>query len=124
MTRSQLRLRSPRLRFLTLPDDPDAAFRVRAAADHAALLRLGKTARRPTERSLIRLEEIAHGLAGTGGVFGFPKVSTIAAKLERLAARCRRLNAAAFGPDQAAKLAAMIDALVAQLEQVQQPDTK
>jgi CheY-like chemotaxis protein len=32
--------------------------------------------------ALARIKEIAHGLAGSGGIFGFPEVSLAAAKLE------------------------------------------
>jgi chemotaxis protein histidine kinase CheA len=114
------------LRFLELPDDPDAAFRVRAAADRTELTRLAQSlhGRNTISRDddvLATLEELAHGLAGTGGVFGFPGVSTAAEKLERLAERQMRAKAAPLTPQQVTRLASSAAALIEQLNRVPPP---
>jgi chemotaxis protein histidine kinase CheA len=108
-----------RLSLLTLPEDPEEAFRIRAKADRARLLRLRRrvdsTDTRPaSDGALAAVEELAHGLAGCGGVFGFPGISTAAAQLERLVERHRR-SKAAFTAQQRAQLAKRIDTLIDRL---------
>jgi HPt (histidine-containing phosphotransfer) domain-containing protein len=71
--------------------DPLAAARAiflqRVSADANALFQswssLAKERTLPT--ALVRIRDIAHGLAGAGLVFGFPEISTTAARLEEAA---------------------------------------
>jgi len=61
---------------------------------------------------------LAHALAGAGAMFGFPSVSTAAARVERLAERWRLDPPETFTPRRAALLAKAIDALVEALRAV------
>jgi HPt (histidine-containing phosphotransfer) domain-containing protein len=105
---------TPRLLALKLPDDPEAAFRVRMAADRAELQRLMK--RRPGVTTFAALEELAHGLAGSAGVFGYHEIGEVAALLERLAERYRRLRPATLSPRRKALLVNATTALLAALD--------
>ncbi len=74
-------------------DDPDAAFAARAARDRARIARLAARVNHAGSgfaRPMTEIEDLAHALAGAGGVFGFDAVSGTAARVERLAERWRR----------------------------------
>jgi len=84
-----------RARQLSLPADPEAAFRARMQRDRQRLIELSATLRRPTAWTraagrLAAIEHLAHGLAGAGGVFGFADLGEDAARLERLLERWRK----------------------------------
>lgn len=64
-------------------------FRRRCAEERLELRELMRSG--PTEGS--RLKEIAHGLAGGGGTFGFPEVSVAARRLGRALAAGRPARA-------------------------------
>ena len=68
------------------------------------------------------LESLAHALAGAGGMFGFPTVSSSAAKVERLAERWRLDPPETFTPRRIAHLVKTTDTLVAALMAVDEPD--
>lgn len=106
-----------------LAADPEAAFRARAARDRQRLLRLAAALRQPVpwHRAAARLEEIerlAHGLAGAGGVFGFPAVSDDAVRLERLVERWRLEPPAEISRPRLAVFARRLAALLASLADV------
>jgi HPt (histidine-containing phosphotransfer) domain-containing protein len=70
------------------------AFRVRASRDRRKIMLVEALLRKSVEwprifEFLTTLEDVAHGLAGAGGVFGFSAVSKTAAKVERQAERWR-----------------------------------
>jgi HPt (histidine-containing phosphotransfer) domain-containing protein len=111
------------VRLLDLPDDPQAAFRVRAVADRGELLKLTQTIRAGipparTKHCLAAIEDIAHGLAGASGVFGFPDMGTVAARLERLAERYARLAPTPLDRRRIARLIAAAETLIEQLSGV------
>ncbi len=107
------RRRPARLLALKLPEDPEAAFRIRLAADRAELVRL--MARPRTARTLADLEELAHGLAGSAGVFGHDRVGDAAARLERLAERYRLQKPGSRSQRQKSLLAGAAASLLAAL---------
>jgi diguanylate cyclase (GGDEF)-like protein len=63
-----------------------------------------------SERGLAELHRGAHGLAGSGGTFGYPHVSAIARSLERLAAAALRTGRGLSEAEREA-VAALLDAL-------------
>lgn len=68
------------------------------------------------------LEELAHALAGAGGMFGFFPVSAAAAKVERLAERWRLGLSKRFTVRRAALLAKATSSLIAALRAVNEPE--
>jgi len=68
------------------------------------------------------LEELAHALAGAGGMFGFFPVSAAAAKVERLAERWRLDPPTTFTARRVTLLAKATDSLVDALRAVNQPE--
>jgi HPt (histidine-containing phosphotransfer) domain-containing protein len=66
-------------------DELDAvrgAFVRRVNQDADALLQYWSAEEPNSPALLSRIKHIAHGLAGAGGIFGFPQISSAAAKLE------------------------------------------
>jgi len=63
-----------------------------------------------SERGLAQLHHAAHGLAGSGGTFGYPHVSATARSLERMAAAALQAGRALSGPEREAATA-LIDVL-------------
>lgn len=120
MTRGGNRSGARRAQPTPLPADPDAAFRQRAARDRARLSRLAERVRHQGARprmakSLAEIEELAHGLAGAGGVFGYPSLSAAAARLERLTERWRQARLPALSPRRKSLLAGAIRSLIGEL---------
>jgi len=68
------------------------------------------------------LEGLAHALAGAGAMFGFPFVSTAAARVERLAERWRLDPPETFTPRRVALLAKATDSLIDALRVVNDPE--
>jgi CheY-like chemotaxis protein len=74
--------------YVPLPDDPleelRGAFLLRARKDATALAGLRMALRGSTDApaTLSGIKQIAHGLAGAGGIFGFAEISDTAAALE------------------------------------------
>jgi CheY-like chemotaxis protein len=74
--------------YVPLPDDPlddlRIAFRQRTGKDVAVLTGLRAALQDSTDAlaTLVGIRQIAHGLAGAGGIFGFAEISDAAAKLE------------------------------------------
>jgi HPt (histidine-containing phosphotransfer) domain-containing protein len=103
------------------PVDPIAEFLTRAARDRARIAELARLLRDagPWPRVAAahgELEKLAHGLAGSGGTFGFPSVSDTAERVERLAERRRLRPPARYTQRQAARLAGHVGALLAALD--------
>lgn len=77
-------------------DEVQRRFRERAARDRERLAALWRTLAESREDSAAdprwrEIEDIAHGLYGAGGTFGYPAISRAAATLERhVAAQPRR----------------------------------
>jgi len=91
------------VRGMRLTADPAGAFRARARRDRARILllaeRLGGLADwDAVAHPLAELEQIAHGLAGAGGVFGHDAVSEAALRVERLAERWRTTAPSTLSP--------------------------
>jgi HPt (histidine-containing phosphotransfer) domain-containing protein len=104
-----------------LPTDAALAFRERAKSDRARLLRLAGQVRDPIAwprlaRPLAAIEDLAHGLAGTGGVFGFPALSVAAARVERMAERWRLTSPATLSARRKASLKVAIERLLSELD--------
>lgn len=112
-------MRTTRLLSLKLPDDPEAAFRVRLAADRTELVRLLRGPR--NARTLAALEDLAHGLAGSAGVFDFAQLGEAAARLERMAERYRLLRPATLSPRRKTLLMGSAAALLAELTAALRP---
>ena len=103
--------------------DPDEAFRRRALQDRERIValacRLEKSAAwSRVANPLQALEEVAHGLAGAGGTFGFPQVSEAAARVERLAEKWRMNPPDTFTSRRAGMLARAIASLETMLRAV------
>lgn len=113
---------------MRLSGDPDAAFRRRVRRDRARILRLTERLERlqawsRVARPLAELEQIAHGLAGAGGVFGHAAVSLAAARVERLAERWRVALPATLSPRRKSLLAEAVRDLLARLSATIAKDT-
>lgn len=120
MTRDGKRPGARRAQPRPLPADPDAAFRQRAASDRARLSRLAERVRHQQAaprfaKSLAEIEELAHGLAGAGGVFGYPSLSAAAARVERLTERWRQARLPALSPRRQSLLAKTLQSLIGEL---------
>jgi hypothetical protein len=103
-----------------LAADPAGAFRARARRDRARILLLAERLRGPADwammmQPLAELQQIAHGLAGAGGVFGHGAVSETALRVERLAERWQRPAAAMPSPRRKSRLVQAVRALAASL---------
>ena len=103
--------------------DPDLVFRARAVRDRGRILRLAARLGKPIAWSVVakpvaQLEEVAHGLAGSAGMFGFAAMGDAAARLERLAERWRLAPPDAFTARRVAILARTIAPLIAELSLV------
>jgi HPt (histidine-containing phosphotransfer) domain-containing protein len=121
MTRASARPAADRPQPLQLADDPVPAFRQRAHRDHGRVVRLAARLRNLSvwshiARPLAELEDIAHGLAGASGVFGYPALGEAAAKVERLAERWRLEAPATLSPRRRVLLANATRSLIAGLE--------
>jgi len=107
--------------------DPLQAFRRRAGRDRRqierALAQLDATVDWPRVAALLTLlENIAHGLAGAGGVFGFSAVSNVASKVERQVERWRIDSKMELSPRRRNALAKSVGLLVAALSAVDRED--
>jgi HPt (histidine-containing phosphotransfer) domain-containing protein len=114
-------------RRLGTSQDPERAFRLRAARDCSRIVRLAQRLRQSADwrrvaKPLRALEELAHALAGAGGMFGFLPVSAAAAKVERLAERWRLDPPKTFTTWRIALLAKATGALVDALQAVNEPE--
>lgn len=113
------RPRSPR-RATRTSTDPIQAFRHRADRDRReierALAQLDATVGGPPIAELLaEIEDVAHGLAGAGGVFGFSAVSKAALKVERQLERWRLDLQRQLTSNKRAALSRSIGSLVAAL---------
>jgi HPt (histidine-containing phosphotransfer) domain-containing protein len=103
----------------TLPD-PMLAYRDRAIRDRNSIARLmAQIAESPWVRlapPLNELEALAHGLAGTGGTFGFPALSDTAARVERLLERWRGAPPATLSRRRTAHLRRLVERMSAELD--------
>jgi HPt (histidine-containing phosphotransfer) domain-containing protein len=112
-----------RARQNSLAVDPHAAFCARMRRDRRKLIELSSPLRGPMRwaRAAARvaaIEQLAHGLAGAAGVFGFAALGEDAARLERQLERWRlhppavisRQRRAAFARNLAPLLARLRDA--------------
>jgi hypothetical protein len=103
-----------------LAADPAGAFRARARRDRMQILRLAERLGALAEwamvaRPLAELEQIAHGLAGAGGVFGHTAVSEAALRVERLAERWRAAAPPTLSPRRKSLLVRSVRVLAASL---------
>lgn len=103
--------------------DPVLDFRRRAARDRDRIARLAATLRAESDWDLVagthsELEDLAHGLAGTGGTFGFPSLSVAAARVERLTERRRLRPPSRCTRRQIGLLAEMLESLIAELDAI------
>jgi CheY-like chemotaxis protein len=102
--------------YVQLPADPfdelRGAFlqRVKRDATVLASLRLALQESSNTPATLSGIKHTAHGLAGSGGIFGFVEISDAAAALEEEVVKV--LN----GPGSAGGIASALDCLMSQLE--------
>ena len=104
-------------------EDPDEAFRRRALRDRERIVALARRLEKSAAWSRVAkplqaLEEVAHGLAGAGGTFGFLQVSEAAARVERLAERWRMNPPDTFTSRRAGSLARTIASLEKLLQAV------
>jgi chemotaxis protein histidine kinase CheA len=107
------------------PSDLVQAFRARALRDERRILRIEALLRASTDRTqvselLVSLEDIAHGLAGAGGVFGFDSVSEAALRVELQVERWRH-GEMEWTPRRRTLLTRTVGALVAALRGARQP---
>lgn len=107
--------------------DPLRAFLARAARDRERIAELADGLQIERDWSHVAaphmaLEDLAHGLAGTGGTFGFPSLSAAAARLERLMERRRLRPPARYTRKQIDYLAPRLAALIAELDAIARPD--
>lgn len=107
-----------RTRRRSLAQDPQAAFRARMRRDRRTLIELSSPLRGPMRwtRAAARLaaiEQLAHGLAGASGVFGFAALGQDAARLERLLERWRLRPPEEISPP---RIAALLRRLIPVLE--------
>jgi len=112
--------RGGRVRRRRLAVDPDAAFRARMRRDRHKLIELSSALRcpMPWTRAAARLaaiEQLAHGLAGASGVFGFAALGEDAARLERLVERWRIRPPAEISMHRVAALVRRLDPVLARL---------
>jgi len=103
--------------------DPVRAFQARAKRNLRRIVKAqGQLCKsddwRRISELLAVLEEIAHGLSGAGGVFGFSAVSETAAKLERQAERWRLDPNQILTSRRRAALAKSVGSLVAALRTI------
>ncbi len=103
--------------------DPVLEFRLRAARDRDRIARLAGMLRAESDWHLVAgthsaLEDLAHGLSGTGGTFGFPALSVAAARVERLTEGRRLRPPSRYTRKQIALLADMLESLIAELDAI------
>ena len=101
---------------------PEQAFAARARRDRNEIEALWQTLAGPAGEQVVqarlqRLEDLAHGLYGAGGTFGFDEISRIAGELELLLEACR-LKGYSDWPAQSTAAVAMIPPLLAVLDSV------
>jgi CheY-like chemotaxis protein/HPt (histidine-containing phosphotransfer) domain-containing protein len=102
--------------YVPLPDDPldelRLAFRQRAKKDAAMLtgLRTALQDSTDTPATLAGIRQLAHGLAGAGGIFGFVEISDTAAALEK------EVIQEASDPSSGGGIVPALDRLLSQLE--------
>lgn len=115
-----------RLRQASRDGDPVDAFRLRAARDRDRIVRLAGRLRAESDWDLVAtthlaLEDLAHGLAGSGATFGFPSLSVAAARVERLAERRRLRPPARYTRKQIALLVDTLGSLIVELDAIAPP---